>query len=100
LKIYLCNSLKIDIQSESNFTKFFNEDPIDPKDFPPHVREMLSIDLSRVNALDGINWRGIVNKQASRFAKYMLGVTKTHTNTESVVDDLPMLCSLQKIYNR
>jgi len=79
---------RIRVQTERNFEPFFESRPPNLGEFTGLTKEILSTDLSRVNALMKIKWSEFTHHEASRFIKYLLAATKTHTNTESVVDDL------------
>ncbi|CAG8748593.1 12898_t:CDS:1, partial [Dentiscutata erythropus] len=52
------------------------------------VKEVLFIDLSKVDVLSSIDWKNLKHVQASRVIKFILAVTRSHSNTESAVDDL------------
>ncbi|CAG8699028.1 9228_t:CDS:1, partial [Scutellospora calospora] len=71
-----------------DFGKFFQESPPNIENLSDQVKEVLSIDLSKVNVLSSIDWKNIKHVQASRVIKSILAVTRTHLNTESAVDDL------------
>lgn len=78
---------KIKIKQENTFENFFGKKPLLVSDFPPHIQDILSTDLSHVSAMKNVNWGSITNRQLSRFIKHIFAVTKTHTNEESAVDD-------------
>jgi hypothetical protein len=79
---------KIKIKPEKNFIDFFEEKNPDLEKFPEHIKEILNNDISSVDIFETIDWKTIKTKQAARFIKIVLAVTRTNTNVESAVDDL------------
>ncbi|CAG8772561.1 10477_t:CDS:1, partial [Racocetra fulgida] len=79
---------RIETVNVEDFEKFFQESPPKIEKFSDQVKEVLSIDLSKVNVLSSIDWKNLKHVQASRVIKSILAVTRTHLSNESTVDDL------------
>ncbi|CAG8684524.1 20855_t:CDS:2, partial [Dentiscutata erythropus] len=79
---------RIETVNVENFEKFFQESPPKIENLSDQVKEVLSVDLSKVDVLSSIDWKNLKHVQASRVIKLILIVTRTRSTTESAVDDL------------
>ncbi|CAG8606836.1 12005_t:CDS:1, partial [Diversispora eburnea] len=79
---------KIECANVKDFKNFFQESPPKIESFFEKVKEALSIDISRQDAVEKTDWGSIKCKEIFKLAKSILAVTKVHPNVEGTVDNL------------